>query len=130
MVHALQPGVASAGRHPVDVELPGWVLSLLNVYRLLLVFFVGAPMRSVGPTTPGCSWPPPSCIRVRARVCLVDRAASDELGADGLEGQLESIQREVIAGRSSRRGTTRLRRRSCRGRRSGAQIPVKKLGID
>jgi two-component system sensor histidine kinase PilS (NtrC family) len=59
MVHALQPGMASAGRHPVDVELPWRVLSLLNVYRLLLpmllllVFFFDAPTRSVGNHQPG-----------------------------------------------------------------------------
>jgi two-component system sensor histidine kinase PilS (NtrC family) len=59
MVHALQPGMASAGRHSVDAELPWRVLSLLNVYRLLLpmllllVFFFDAPTRSVGSHQPG-----------------------------------------------------------------------------
>ena len=59
MAQALQPGLASTGRHPVDADLPWRVLSLLNVYRLLLpmllllVFFFDAPTRSVGSQQPG-----------------------------------------------------------------------------
>ena len=59
MAQAVQPGLVSTGRNPVDADLPWRVLSLLNVYRLLLpmllllVFFFDAPTRSVGSQQPG-----------------------------------------------------------------------------
>ncbi|HET9693892.1 MAG TPA: hypothetical protein VFP48_05880, partial [Steroidobacteraceae bacterium] len=59
MAQALGPGMVSAGRTPVDAELPWRVLSLLNVFRLLLpmlllmVFFFDAPTHSVGGHQPG-----------------------------------------------------------------------------
>jgi two-component system sensor histidine kinase PilS (NtrC family) len=59
MAQALGPGTAVAGRNPVDAELPWRVLSLLNVFRLLLpmlllmVFFFDAPTHSVGHHRPG-----------------------------------------------------------------------------
>ncbi|HET7203798.1 MAG TPA: ATP-binding protein [Steroidobacteraceae bacterium] len=59
MAQALEPSIASAGRNPLDTELPWRVISLLNVYRLLLpmlllmVFFFDAPTHSVGTAQPG-----------------------------------------------------------------------------
>jgi two-component system sensor histidine kinase PilS (NtrC family) len=59
MARALQPGMPSAGRNPIDAELPWRVLALLNVFRLLLpmlllmVFFFDAPTHSVGRNQPG-----------------------------------------------------------------------------
>ena len=59
MARPLQPGMATTGRTPVDADLPWRVISLLNVYRLLLpmllllVFFFDAPTHSVGQHQPG-----------------------------------------------------------------------------
>jgi two-component system sensor histidine kinase PilS (NtrC family) len=59
MAHAMQPNPATTGRLPIDAELPWRVLSLLNVFRLLLpmllllVFFFDAPTQSVGSRKPG-----------------------------------------------------------------------------
>ncbi len=60
MAPALKPGfVEAAGRAASNLELPWRVLSLLNVFRLLLpmllllVFFFNAPTNSVGAHQPG-----------------------------------------------------------------------------
>ncbi len=60
MAPALKPGfVEAAGRTASNIELPWRVLSLLNVFRLLLpmllllVFFFNAPTNSVGAHQPG-----------------------------------------------------------------------------
>ncbi len=59
MAQAVEPGMAAAGSNPVDTDLPWRVLSLLNVFRLLLpmlllmVFFFDAPTHSVGRHQPG-----------------------------------------------------------------------------
>jgi two-component system sensor histidine kinase PilS (NtrC family) len=60
MAPALKPGfVEAAGRATSNIELPWRVLSLLNVFRLLLpmllllVFFFNAPTNSVGAHQPG-----------------------------------------------------------------------------
>ena len=60
MARVIQPGTASAATSPpVDADLPWRVISLLNVYRLLLpmllllVFFFDAPSHSVGRLHPG-----------------------------------------------------------------------------
>jgi two-component system sensor histidine kinase PilS (NtrC family) len=60
MARALKTGIAeAAGRATSNIELPWRVLSLLNVFRLLLpmllllVFFFNAPTNSVGAHQPG-----------------------------------------------------------------------------
>ena len=59
MAPALKPGLLDGVRPAPNVELPWRVLSLLNVFRLLLpmllllVFFFNAPTNSVGAAQPG-----------------------------------------------------------------------------
>ena len=47
MVQAMQPKLATTSRQPVDTDLPWRVLSLLNVFRLLLPLVTGRPLEAL-----------------------------------------------------------------------------------
>ena len=76
MAQAAGPGLAAAGTNPADTELPWRVISLLNVFRLLLpmlllmVFFFDAPTHSVGNHQPGLFLAVAVGYFVFALVCL------------------------------------------------------------
>ena len=76
MVQAMQPKLATTSRQPVDTDLPWRVLSLLNVFRLLLpmllllVFFFDAPTQSVGSRQPGLFLATAAAYFIFALLCV------------------------------------------------------------